>query len=469
MHRLEVWKLLRGPVMSTALLLSLPLVWACGSSGNSAGQTAAVAQTAALSAGAASAAGFGDEDVTLSDRARRGLAISPVPLATSGLSRQKKELVGLGSYIVNAASDCAGCHTGPAGFLSGGNPFALDASHLVYSRNLTPDPTTGLPLSFEQFMQAVRTGKDFHPCKDLDPCETRELVVMPWTTLRWASDLDLAAIYAYLRTIPPVANAVPPDKKSDLPLPDSVPFAGHTYTDGVVVRPLTGATQSFDARRGLEVAPVEQPKRLRGEALESYGRGSYIANTLAHCNDCHTHPDRTSDQSHVNVVNYLTGGTVFTAPPPLQPVQGEVRATSANLKGVNFGFFNEPANSYARFRSIITTGTLTDETPPRRLAFPMSIVAANFSNLLESNLRDVYAYASGAPSTSGSSDVDHQPPARYCADASACAAGESCTADTHECVGGACQSDLDCGTCQTCGSGLCQAPAADSQCVATSQ
>jgi hypothetical protein len=387
-----------------------------------------------------------------------------VPISTAGLSRRQQQLIGLGSYIVNAASDCAGCHSGPAGFLSGGNPFFLDgAGHVVWSRNLTPDPVTGLTLTRDQFMESMRTGRDFHPG------EVRQLVVMPWTTLRWASDLDLAAIYAYLRALPAVSNAVPLDAKSDLPLPAAVPFPGHVYTDGAVARLLTGSHQSFDALRGLEVSPVKQPRRLRGEELEAYGVGSYIANTMAHCNDCHTPPDRTPDQAKVNTASFLTGGTVFTAPPPLQPLLGAVRATSANLKGASHGFFAEPDDTYERFASIITAGALTDETPPRPLAFPMNLVAANLAKLLEPDLQAVYAYAKNTPSISGPSDLEHQPPARYCASAGDCDAGESCTADTHECVGGACSTDLDCGTCQTCGAGACQAPAADSICVATSQ
>jgi len=187
-----------------------------------------------------------------------------------------------------------------------------------------------------------------------------------------------------------------------------------------------------------------------------------------HCNDCHTHPDRTADQEHVNTPNWLTGGTVFTAPPPLQPALGYLRATSANLKGAQHGFFNEASDSYARFRSIITTGTLTDETPPRPLAFPMSEVAPNLAKLLEPDLKSVYVCVKNVPSREGASDVEHQPPSRFCAADADCRAGETC-ADTHECVGAACSTDLDCGTCQTCGGGTCQKPAADSACVLNSQ
>jgi hypothetical protein len=197
------------------------------------------------------------------------------------------------------------------------------------------------------------------------------------------------------------------------------------------------------------------------------GLGSYIANALTHCNDCHTHPDRTANGAKVNVASFLTGGTVFTTPPPLRPISKYVRATSANLEGANHGFFVEAGDSYARFRDIMHTGTLVDENPPRPLAFPMSLVAPNLAKLLESDLRAVYDFARAVPATAGASDLLHQPPARWCAAAADCRSGESCTSG--ECTGGTCAGDLDCGTCQTCGSGSCQAPAADSLCVLTSQ
>ncbi len=339
--------------------------------------------------------GHGDR-ATLAARAKRGLAISPVPLVLEGRTGEERTMIGLGSYIVNAASDCAGCHSGPAGFLSGGNPFFLGGGQVVWTRNLTPNPETGLALTRDQFFEAIRTGRDFHAG------QTKMLVVMPWTTLRWASDLDLDAIYAYLRAIPPVVYLVPPDAKDALPLPPSIPFDATTYTDGVVDRKLKGAGQSFPAHRGYAISPVVLDASRKGVHDDegrgrSVGVGSYIANAFAHCNDCHTHPDRTADGSKVNTDAFLTGGTVFATPPPLQRLAGTVRATSANLMGESHGFFRETDDSYARFRDILRTGTLVDESPPRPLTFPMNLVASNLDKLLESDLRAVYDWAKAVP------------------------------------------------------------------------
>jgi len=444
-------------------------LWACGAS---APPSAAAGPSVASSAGSTGPASSSDRDderedeVGLRARARQGLAISPVRLSLEGKSGRERTLVGLGSYIVNAASDCAGCHSGQAGFLSGGNPFFLGGGQVVWSRNLTPDPATGLALTRDQFMEAMRTGRDFHAGA------TKMLVVMPWTTLRWSSDVDLDAIYAYLRAVPAVANGVPPDVKDGLPLPPFIPFDPTTYTDGDVTRKLKGSHRSFPAHRGYAISPLALDTSSKGSHDDEgrgrgVGVGSYIVNAFAHCNDCHTHPDRTADGSKVNTASFLTGGTVFATPPPLRPVLKYVRATSANLEGASHGFFHEGGDSYERFRAIMHTGTLVDETPARPLAFPMSLVAPNLAKLLEEDLRAVYDYAKEVPATTGTSDVPHQAPARWCAAPADCGSGETCSAG--ECTGGTCAGDLDCGTCQTCGAGTCQAPAPDSLCVLTAQ
>lgn len=76
----------------------------------------------------------------------------------------------------------------------------------VYSANLTPDPETGIGLWTEaEFVRAIRTGRH-------RGAESGRPIMppMPWMNVKHAtSDDDLKAIYAYLRTVPPVKNAVP--------------------------------------------------------------------------------------------------------------------------------------------------------------------------------------------------------------------------------------------------------------------
>ncbi|MDQ2949269.1 MAG: hypothetical protein M3Y27_25575, partial [Acidobacteriota bacterium] len=55
-------------------------------------------------------------------RSRRGFEIAPVPLNLRGKDR---DLVGLGSYIVNAVASCNDCHSADPSvqYAPGGNPY----------------------------------------------------------------------------------------------------------------------------------------------------------------------------------------------------------------------------------------------------------------------------------------------------------------------------------------------------------
>jgi hypothetical protein len=148
---------------------------------------------ALVTATAADDRGQGDDE----SRIQQGLAMAPGPLNMHGKNRA---LVGLGSYLVNGAGDCNGCHSGPSGeYAVGGNPFQREhkvinkAAYLsggaplfgpfFIPRNLTPDKT-GRPeggASYEEFHHTMRTGLDpdqAHP--QFGPC----LQVMPWPNFR---------------------------------------------------------------------------------------------------------------------------------------------------------------------------------------------------------------------------------------------------------------------------------------------
>jgi hypothetical protein len=180
-------------------------------------------------------------------RAEIGYDIAPVPLNLVGRDRF---LVGLGSYLVNAAGDCNGCHSaGPnTEYARGGNPYfkgnppqvVNQATYLgggrmfgsqipgltpsIVSRNLTPDKT-GRPeggRTFPEFRQIMRTGVDLdhlHPnCTDPTvlssancfpatlPFNGDLLQIMPWPAYQNMTDRELRAIYEYLSAIPCLAG-----------------------------------------------------------------------------------------------------------------------------------------------------------------------------------------------------------------------------------------------------------------------
>ena len=72
-----------------------------------------------------------------------------------------------------------------------------------FAHNLTPDVASGLGSWTEQmFIKALRTGKDMGEGRDILP-------PMPWQTIGMATDADLKAIFAYLKSLKPIENAVP--------------------------------------------------------------------------------------------------------------------------------------------------------------------------------------------------------------------------------------------------------------------
>jgi hypothetical protein len=146
-------------------------------------------------------------------RIQRGFEIAPVALNLGG---KDHNLIGLGSYIVNT-SGCIDCHTWP-NWAPGGNPFLGEREQIntavylaggrpllnqpgVKSRNITPDPTFGLPagLTLHEFMNVMHYGQDQqHP--------GRILQGMPWPVFGKKTDYELRAIYEYLRAIPSLPN-----------------------------------------------------------------------------------------------------------------------------------------------------------------------------------------------------------------------------------------------------------------------
>jgi hypothetical protein len=149
----------------------------------------------------------------------------------------KSDAVKRGAYLVMVGG-CNDCHTpmkmGPMGpapmmerMLSGhmeGSPdpagtlgktdIALASNDLtawkqpfglVYTRNLTPDKTGLGDWTEEQFIKTLRTGKHQGDGRALLP-------PMPWFNYAGMTDDDLKAVWAYLRSIPPIKNTVPDPK-----------------------------------------------------------------------------------------------------------------------------------------------------------------------------------------------------------------------------------------------------------------
>lgn len=135
------------------------------------------------------------------------LFLGPKP-AMSVSASSRAATAEYGGYLAQHVGLCAECHTPRTGLLQKADKSRLFAGVTnppkdfpAKPSNLTPDPTTGIGgWSEDDFVQTMRSGKN-PSGKSLNP-------FMPWPQLRRMSDDDLRAMYRYLRTVPPVRNAV---------------------------------------------------------------------------------------------------------------------------------------------------------------------------------------------------------------------------------------------------------------------
>lgn len=162
--------------------------------------------------------------------------------------------VARGRYLVESIAGCGNCHTpkGPQGDLPGmnlaGGVVIEEAPFRAVTSNITPDPETGIGRWTDaQVVRAIREG--------IRPDGSLIGPPMPFELYRGISDRDVAAMVAYLRTVPAVRNTVARSEYR-IPLPPAY---------------------------GPPVTSVPDPP-----ADTAVARGAYLAGPLGHCTECHT-------------------------------------------------------------------------------------------------------------------------------------------------------------------------------------
>jgi mono/diheme cytochrome c family protein len=165
-------------------------------------------------------------------------------------------LVAKGEYLTKAA-DCAACHSAPGGEpFAGGRAFKLPFG-TIYSTNITPDQETGIGRwSDAEFVRALhrgigRSGEDLYPA-------------FPYTAYTLLSTDDVLAIRAYLSTLRPVTSR---------------------NADNTLVFPFN-QRYTLRAWKLLFMPPGRWAPSSNHDVVSN--RGSYLAEALAHCGDCHT-------------------------------------------------------------------------------------------------------------------------------------------------------------------------------------
>jgi len=165
-------------------------------------------------------------------------------------------IIAKGEYLARAG-DCIACHTNPGGALFAGG-FAMPTPFgTIYSTNVTPDHETGIgDWTADQFYGVMHTGR-FPDGGLLYPA-------MPYAFYTKVTRADSDAIFAYLRSVPPVHQ---PDRPHDLRFP---------YNNRQLI--LGWRTLFF----------TEGEYRPDPSKSAEWNRGAYLVQGLGHCSMCHT-------------------------------------------------------------------------------------------------------------------------------------------------------------------------------------
>jgi mono/diheme cytochrome c family protein len=186
-----------------------------------------------------------------------GLLIIAGLLVAPGAGAADAESIARGRYLFEAA-DCNGCHgdarhgSNPVGGLGLDTPFGT-----FRAPNITPDRQYGIGgWSEADFKAALRDGVGRHG-EYLFP-------VFPYTSFTRMTDQDVADLYAYMMSLPPVP----------------VPTRPHEAKPPFSWRPLLAVW------RGLFFAPGAI--RFDPDKGAEWNRGNYLVHAVAHCEECHT-------------------------------------------------------------------------------------------------------------------------------------------------------------------------------------
>lgn len=143
------------------------------------------------------------------------LVVRTMPAAANrqAVRPDRADRVAYGRYLTSIAA-CADCHTPtdeshnplPERRLAGGQEFPLPNGLIARSANLTPDATGIGGWTEEQFIEKFKAyaGGTAHVAVQAGDFNTP----MPWQSYAGMTREDLGAIFAYLKTVPAIANTV---------------------------------------------------------------------------------------------------------------------------------------------------------------------------------------------------------------------------------------------------------------------
>jgi mono/diheme cytochrome c family protein len=166
------------------------------------------------------------------------------------------DIVQRGEYLARAG-DCIACHTAPEGRIFAGGRAMPTPFGTLYTSNITPDPETGIgKWRADDFYKAMHSGR--YPDGGLI------YPAMPFASYTKVTRADSDAIFAYLKSIPPVNQK---DRPHDLRFP---------YDNRSLI--IGWRTLFFS----------EGEYKANSTKSAEWNRGAYLVEGLGHCGMCHS-------------------------------------------------------------------------------------------------------------------------------------------------------------------------------------
>jgi hypothetical protein len=142
------------------------------------------------------------------------LVVRTMPRAAAYATRpDPSDQVAYGRYLATVAA-CTECHTPVdesmepilSRAFAGGREFLFPDGSISRAANITPDETGIGTWTEDVFLERFARFRDPEAHAPMQPGQVN--TVMPWGNYQGMEEDDLRAIYAYLRTVPPVSNRV---------------------------------------------------------------------------------------------------------------------------------------------------------------------------------------------------------------------------------------------------------------------
>jgi hypothetical protein len=266
------------------------------------------------------------------------------------------EAIERGRYLVYGPAHCVSCHgtyadphkragvdisTVP---VSGGYAFEMGPMGTLYAANLTPDVETGIGArSDKELARTIRTGV----------LSTGAISLFMRYSAANLADEDLVAVLSYLRSIPPVAHAVPATDAGMFPL----------------------LSLLFHMTADLSATPTYVPAGPE----PTVERGAYLADNVMLCTSCHTTYDMSTYEPNGPKGG---GGSVDVS-----------HGTDTDMEFVPPNLTSDPTGMTGKWDEEAFLGRLTAGRVYESSIMPWE----NFGLATETDLRSVYRYLRSLP------------------------------------------------------------------------